>query len=106
MGTAVLDDQFPDVAILNNAVIKRTSGWDIKNVFFHYDSFEDCAYFGVTCGVAPGQSGSGICGDADGDGDPGSTSEVWMTGIDLPNYSDSERFFMLLDTDNNLICRN
>ena len=38
------------------------SGWDIKDVRFHHDGASDRLYVGINC--------FGICGDADGNGDP------------------------------------
>ena len=38
------------------------SGWDIKDMIFHHDGANDVLYIGINC--------FGICGDADGDGDP------------------------------------
>ena len=39
-----------------------TSGWDIKDLRFLFDPDNDLFYIGVNC--------FGICGDADGNGDP------------------------------------
>jgi len=39
-----------------------TSGWDVKDLRFHHDGINDLLYIGVNC--------FGVCGDAEGNGDP------------------------------------
>jgi hypothetical protein len=68
-----------------------TSGWDIKDVRFVYDRDEDCLYVGINFFV--------IAGDADGSGDP-STSSVELTqrgGVDVANLGSSEAIQMQFD---------
>lgn len=47
------------------AALGYRSGVDILNVFFQYDQKVDTMYVGIDC--------DGICGDVDGDGDPGNS---------------------------------
>ncbi len=70
------------------------SGWDLAGVFFDYDHSTDTMYVGFDC--------VGICGDADGDGDPGGTG-AWLAaqgGSDLANLSGDEAVVLLIDTNN------
>jgi hypothetical protein len=48
------------------------SGWDIKTVYFDYDVEGDILSVGIDC--------FGICGDADGDGDPSASSPQLTQG--------------------------
>lgn len=81
------------------------SGWDMKEVYFFYDSSADNMFVGVNC--------YGICGDADGDGDPSNTSAELASigGVDTANYGGSESFVLSIDTnldqvDNSATCTN
>ena len=56
--TVILTDAL-DVGTLSGL---STSGWDIKDIRFHHDGSTDRLFVGINC--------FGICGDADGDGDP------------------------------------
>jgi len=67
-----------------------TTGWDVSNIYFYYDRSTDVMYVGIDCTV--------ICGDADGDGDPGSMSAPGG-GIDHPDLDSTEYFSLLIDTD-------
>ena len=70
------------------------SGWDVAAIYFDYDSSTDTMYVGIDC--------FGICGDADGDGDPGHTSAILanMLGTDMPDLLGTETIAMAIDTDN------
>ena len=59
-----------------------SSGWDIQNVHVYYDS--DSLFFGLDF--------FGIASDADGDGDPSSSSTNLTNngGVDSPNLQQSE----------------
>merc|ERR1711981_350181 len=50
------------------------SGWDIKDIRFSYNYRTDVLFIGVNC--------YGVCGDADGDGNPNS-SAMALTALDL-----------------------
>jgi len=84
-----------DVGVpVNQAPPGTISGWDMSAVYFDYDWDTDIMYIGIDC--------YGICGDADGDGDPGSASG-WLTGIggiDYPDLDATEGFAVLFDTNN------
>jgi hypothetical protein len=81
----------PDVAM--PSIFTNSSGWDINRVYFQYDDLADDLLIAVEC--------FGVCGDADGDGDEGRTSENLHTlgGKDLHDLTESEGFAMLLDFD-------
>ncbi len=67
------------------------SGWDMAGAYFDYDHAADTMYVGIDC--------VGICGDADGDGDPDTTS-AWLAGqggSDLPDLAVSEAIAVLFD---------
>ena len=69
------------------------SGWDILRVGFYYDWDTDIMYVGV-------DYHGRVCGDADGDGDPG--AETYLTGnnTDVPDLGEGETVAIWLDTDN------
>lgn len=46
-----------------------STGWDMYAAYFHYDRSEDRLYVGI-------DFNGRICGDADGDGDPGNTGSI------------------------------
>jgi hypothetical protein len=70
-----------------------TSGWDIANVGLAYDEVNDQLLVGIDF--------FGIAGDADGDGDPNSTSAplAGIGGSDNANWAGSESFTFALDLD-------
>lgn len=70
------------------------SGWDMKAVYLEYDPATDTLYVGIDCVV--------ICGDADGDGDPGSAGSILtnLQGRDVANFGQGESFGLLIDTNN------
>ena len=72
----------------------QISGWDMNAAYMEYDFASDTMYVGIDC--------LGICGDADGDGDPGASSPelIEVQGTDHPNLSGTEAFTFLIDTDN------
>ena len=76
-------EETPDVG-LPPAFPFPTSGWDIKDFRFFYDAEEDALYVGINF--------FGIAGDADGDGDPSSTSPALISrgGQDLASLASSE----------------
>jgi|GEM_PF-5444765 len=89
---SIFDPQ--DVGLPANAPPGTISGWDLSRVRLYYDGAADKLYVGIECfGV--------ICGDADGDGDPGGTS-TWLAangGVDAPDLGGSESIAVYLDTD-------
>jgi hypothetical protein len=73
------------------------SGWDVAVLYLNYDHATDTLYVGVDT--------FGICGDADGDGNPGGTSG-WLAGLggmDLADLSGTESFCLLIDTNNDYV---
>ncbi|MBT9557294.1 MAG: hypothetical protein IV100_14740, partial [Myxococcales bacterium] len=68
-----------------------TSGWDIENIRLKYVLATDQLLIGIAC--------SGICGDADDDGDPSGTSAALTGagGIDGADLGGSETTQVLLD---------
>lgn len=83
-----------DVGLPPNAPPGTISGWDMNRVRLYYDAVADKLYVGIEClGV--------ICGDVDGDGDPGGTSS-WLAnngGVDKPDLGGSESIAVYLDPD-------
>ena len=73
------------------------NGWDVAAIYFDYDSSENVMYVGIDC--------VGICGDADGDGDPGGTGPILAirNGTDYPDLDHTESFALAIDTNNNYI---
>ena len=69
------------------------SGWDFSTIYMWYDDDDDVMYVGIDC--------YGICGDADGDGDPSVTSAelAGLGGVDLADYGGTEYFALLFDMD-------
>ncbi len=62
----------------------RRSGFDILNIFFQYDYHTDILHVGVDC--------DGICGDADGDGNPSDGEE----GFDPADFCYTEQLSLML----------
>jgi hypothetical protein len=60
------------------------SGWDIKDIRIQFDYKRNALHIGINC--------FGVCGDADGDGDEGSTSMMLNGngGVDHPKFGGSE----------------
>jgi hypothetical protein len=85
--------ELSDVSILS--AIGPRSGWDLRSIFFHYLPSDDILQIGITC--------YGICGDVDGDGDAGASSQGLLdnNGLDLPRLSQSEAIAILIDPKNN-----
>jgi Notch-like protein len=82
-----------DVGLPQNAPLGTVSGWDMSFLRMFYDPATDVLYVGLQT--------FGIGGDADGDGDEGTTS-LWLAsvfGADLPVWDDTESFALMLDTD-------
>jgi hypothetical protein len=83
-----------DVGVADTAPPGIISGWDIASIYFDYEVDTDIMYVGIDC--------YGICGDADGDGNPANTA-AWMSalwGQDLPDLSGTENIGLLIDTNN------
>jgi len=76
------------------AQVSDPSGWNIYDVRFAYDAVLDTAYFGINTGPC-------ITGDADCDGDAGSTSAVLLasdgTATDNPVLDKGEFLVITLD---------
>jgi hypothetical protein len=64
----------------------RVTGMAIRNVFMQYDYLTDQLHVGVEC--------RGICGDADGDGNPGASSDLAV--VDNPNYCSTEQLSIMI----------
>ena len=87
-GDVALPAQFPTDTI---------SGFDIRALYMLYDADNDTMYVGIDCFT--------ICGDTDGDGDPGSTGEILagLGGTDEADFGPGESFGLLIDTDNDYV---
>lgn len=83
--------EFPDVGmprIVYDA--DAISGWDMRGIYLAYSPRTDLLFVGIDC--------FGICGDADGNGDPATILQP--QALDLPNLDQSETFSLMLDTNN------
>ena len=83
-----------DVGLPAAAPAGTVSGWDMQTAFFFYDPVTDNLYVGVDF--------AGIFGDADGDGDPSTTSS-WLSslqGTDHSDLGDTEGFILAFDNGN------
>jgi hypothetical protein len=89
----VINDPVPEVG----NPLGTTSGWEVDDIYFDYDSSDDVMYIGIDC--------VGICGDADGDGDPGGTSQALadLGGLDRADLGGEESFALAIDTDNDFL---
>lgn len=69
-----------------------TSGWNIQDVRLNYDQSTDTMYVGVNF--------FGIAGDADGNGDPGTSDPLTTAsgGADIPHLGGRESIAVALDT--------
>lgn len=91
-GVSIVDTAgIPDVGVPASLGQNVISGWDIKAVFFDYDVEGDVLSVGIDC--------FGICGDADGDGDPNATSTPLLQrgGIDKADLAEKEYIVVGLD---------
>lgn len=91
----VVDPGGLDVGLPAAAPPGTISGWDMRAIYFYYDLQSDSLSIGIDC--------YGICGDADGDGNPNVTSN-WLRnsgGRDIANWNNTESFAIVLDTDDN-----
>jgi hypothetical protein len=80
-----------DVGLPANAPNGTISGWDMMDLRLTYNATTDILYVGINT--------FGICGDADGDGNPGGTS-AWLAaglGTDTPNLSGTESIAVYFD---------
>jgi hypothetical protein len=83
---------FGDVGIPPQYPRGSISGWDMRALYAAYSPIQNRMYFGIDC--------FGICGDADGDGDPGRIFPglgTTFTAQDLPNLGGSETFSVVVD---------
>jgi LPXTG-site transpeptidase (sortase) family protein len=87
----------PDVGLPVQFPTTTISGWDINAVYLEYDHGTDTLYVGIDCFV--------ICGDADSDGDPGTSGPILssLQGSDLANFASTEAVTVLFDTDNDFM---
>ncbi len=71
-----------------------TTGWNIKDIRMHYDQATDSLAVGVNF--------FGIAGDADGNGNPGTSDAATVNagGIDLPNLGGRESISVAFDLNN------
>jgi len=74
--------------------ISTVSGFDMRAIYLQYDKATDKMYVGIDC--------FDICGDADGDGNPGQPSSILndLGGKDPANFGEGESFGLLIDTNN------
>ena len=88
----MIDPGGADVGMPPN-LAANTSGWDIRNLAISYDEQTDILFVGLDF--------AGIAGDADGDGDPGTSSAPLLVngGVDLPDMLGSEGFAFAMDLD-------
>jgi len=91
-----------DVFMENPAPPGTSSGWDMKTIYMYYSQFTDTMYVGIHMftDTISGVKRT-ICGDADGDNDPGRTSE-WLRkiqGTDTLDLRATEAIVLLIDTD-------
>ncbi|MEZ6195078.1 MAG: hypothetical protein R3F20_05015 [Planctomycetota bacterium] len=88
----VSDEPMPDVG-MPPGLAGTVSGWDIRHIGLSYDPLSDTLFVGIDF--------DGIAGDADGDGDPSSTSASLLMngGVDPADFGGSESFAFALDLD-------
>lgn len=88
------DRSTPDVGLPGAFPQGTISGFDMQALYLEYDAATDTMYVGIDCFT--------ICGDADGDGDPGGTSATLagLGGKDVADFGPGESFGLLIDTDN------
>lgn len=88
------DRSTPDVGLPRAFPAGTISGFDMRALYLDYDAATDTMYVGIDCFT--------ICGDTDGDGDPGGTSDILarLGGKDIPDFGPGESFGLLIDTDN------
>jgi LPXTG-site transpeptidase (sortase) family protein len=88
------DRSTPDVGLPSAFPAGTISGFDMQALYLEYDAATDTMYVGIDCFT--------ICGDTDGDGDPGGTSDILagFGGEDIPDFGPGESFGLLIDTDN------
>lgn len=93
---SIPDPTLGDVGVPDEAPPGTVSGWDVSpnGIYLNYDWGTDILYVGVDC--------TGICGDADGNGDPSGTS-LWSQlngGNDRSSYGGEEWMALIIDTNN------
>lgn len=95
----IADRDTPDVG-LPQTITGTISGFDMQAFYLEYDAATDTMYIGIDCFT--------ICGDADGDGNPGGTSAALanLGGEDIPEFGPGEAFGLLIDTDNDYTTAN
>jgi len=74
----------------------------VEGIYFDYDHATDMMYIGINCGGPPPYPFTQtvvICGDADGDGDPGSMAGG--SGADFADLNNDETFSLLIDSNLN-----
>lgn len=88
------DRSTPDVGLPRAFPAGTISGFDMRALYLDYDAATDTMYVGIDCFT--------ICGDTDGDGDPGGTSDILagLGGEDIADFGPGESFGLLIDTDN------
>lgn len=88
----VVDDGLDvDLSVIYGTNSSATSGWDVKDVRVAYNYDTAQLHFGINC--------AGVCGDADGDGDPGHTSSALLLaqGQDKPSFAQEESCALAVD---------
>ncbi|MEE9391481.1 MAG: hypothetical protein V3W41_03150 [Planctomycetota bacterium] len=88
--TTVVDPGGVDVSMPANFT-GLTSGWDMKGLALHYDLASDTFFIGLDY--------YGIGGDADGNGDAGTTGTELdqIQGLDIPDLGAGETFVLVFD---------
>jgi hypothetical protein len=64
------------------------SGMDIENMYFQYDYRNDVLFVGIQC--------PGICGDADGNGDPDAVDDENFSDSENPDFGEGKEFSLFL----------
>jgi hypothetical protein len=82
----------PDVGVPRQFPVGSISGWDMRAMYAAFSPLLNRMYFAIDC--------FGICGDADGDGNPGAIFAGlagMTTYVDSPNLGSTETFSVFID---------
>ncbi len=79
--------------LMTGPLAGTTSGWDMMGMAMHYDKDNDRLQIGIDT--------AGICGDADGNGNPSQTDYyLYLSGgVDQPNFAGTESMAVCFDLD-------
>jgi len=92
-GVLIIPDPSGDVGLPVTAPNGTVSGWDMTALHLAYNETADTMYVGIHT--------TGIIGDADGNGDPG-TASAWLAGLggqDIADLGSSETVAVYFDLD-------